>query len=54
MGLLILGGIGASLWLAVPPLMDQGRELVEQWPRLWNGLRDRLEELEVEEKRFAI
>jgi putative permease len=39
----IAGGLVAVLWVAVPPLIDQGQQLVEDAPALWNSLRDRLE-----------
>lgn len=39
----IVGGLVAVFWFAIPPLIDQGQELVNDAPGLWNGLRDRLE-----------
>jgi putative permease len=39
----IVGGLVAVLWVAVPPLIDQGQQLVKDAPALWNSLRDRLE-----------
>src|SRR5262249_46821338 len=44
--LLVAAGIGATfgvLRLAVPPLADQGEQLVRTLPTLWNNLRDQLE-----------
>lgn len=43
LGVIVLGGIAAALWLALPPLVDQGQELAQDFPQLWNGLRERLE-----------
>jgi putative permease len=44
--LLVAAGIGVTfgvLRLAVPPLADQGEQLVRNLPTLWNNLRDQLE-----------
>lgn len=44
LGLVILGSLAVALWLAVPPLLDQGQQLVGRAPQLWNGLRERIEQ----------
>jgi predicted PurR-regulated permease PerM len=43
MGLLLLGGAAVALWLAVPPLLEEGQALVRQWPAFWDATRGRLE-----------
>lgn len=42
-GLVILLSLVLTLWLAVPPLLDQGQQLISRGPQLWNTLRDRIE-----------
>jgi putative permease len=44
LGLLIIGAVAAAVWFAIPPLLDEGQQLVRAAPRIWNGLRDRLEQ----------
>lgn len=44
LGLLVIGAVAVTLWFAVPPLLDEGQQLVRDAPKLWNGLRDRVEQ----------
>jgi putative permease len=44
LGLLVLGAFAAAIWFGVPPLLDQGQQLVRDAPQLWQGLRERLEQ----------
>jgi predicted PurR-regulated permease PerM len=39
----IVGGVAAALWFAVPPLIHQAQQLVEDAPALWSSLRERME-----------
>jgi putative permease len=39
LGLLILGAFVAAFWFGVPPLLDQGQQLIQDSPALWDRLR---------------
>jgi predicted PurR-regulated permease PerM len=39
----IVGALVILLWFTVPPLIDQGQQLVTDAPSLWNSLRGRIE-----------
>ncbi len=53
LGLLMLGGAAAAIWFGVPPLLDQGQQLVEKAPSLWDGLRFRVEQFLADRPRLA-
>lgn len=44
LGLLILGTFVAAVWFGVPPLLDQGQQLVQDAPALWDRLRGQVEQ----------
>jgi predicted PurR-regulated permease PerM len=41
LGLLVIAAVVNGIWYGVPPLLDQGQELVRQAPELYDNLRER-------------
>jgi putative permease len=53
LGLLIFGAFVAAIWFGVPPLLDQGQQLVRDAPELWDGLRGRVDQFLVTRPELA-
>jgi putative permease len=43
LGLLLAAMWVGVIWLVIPPLIDQGQQLIDRAPQLWNDLRPRIE-----------